>query len=59
MCDQKERRDKTVNDGNLCGFGFWIGGNWRKNDEVSEHAELCEAAPTSGLAGPMRISVPK
>ena len=25
-----------MNEGNLCGIGLWIGGNWRKNDEVSE-----------------------
>ena len=33
VCDRKERKDKSVNDGNLCGIGLWIGGNWRKNDE--------------------------
>ena len=25
MCDRKERSDKSVNGGNLCGFGCWIG----------------------------------
>ena len=53
-----------MNDGNICGFGFGSEATGEKNDEVSER-QLCEksqksqAAPTSGLSGPMRISVHK